>query len=89
MYISYLIEGGCMKLKIALIVGGILAIIIVIILMRSVHKQNIQMNNPACPVSGNPVNGIHTYVHEGKEYNLCSDQCKQSLSENPQKYLFD
>ncbi|MCC6127959.1 MAG: YHS domain-containing protein [Chlamydiae bacterium] len=45
------------------------------------------MNNQTCPVSGNPVNKNSTYVHKGKEYNLCSEECKQPLSENPEKYL--
>lgn len=78
-----------MKLKIALIICGILIVVIAVILIRSISKKNILMNNQECPVSGNPVNGIHTYTYKGKEYNLCSDDCKQPLSENPEKYLSD
>jgi len=76
-----------MKLKVALVVGGILAVVIGFILIRPINKQNIQMNNQACPVTGNPVNRSHIYIHKGKEYNLCSDRCKQPLSENPEKFL--
>jgi YHS domain-containing protein len=74
-----------MKLKVALII--IAVIVIGFFWFRPVNKQNVQMNNQACPVSGDPVNKEHTYVHEGKEYNLCSEECKQPLSENPEKYL--
>lgn len=53
----------------------------------TVSKNNItQVSNQSCPVSGNPVNGVDTYTHEGKQYNLCSEGCKVPLSENPEKY---
>ncbi len=76
-----------MKLKVAFVVGGILVVVIGIILIRPINKQNVLMNNQTCPVSGNSVNGRDTYIHQGKTYNLCSDKCKQPLSENPEKYL--
>ncbi len=78
-----------MKLKTALVVSGILVVVIGLILMRSMNQKNIQMNNQKCPVSGKSVNKGHTYVHNGKEYNLCSEECKQPLSEHPEKYLSD
>lgn len=76
-----------MKLKVAYVVGGILAVVIGFIVIRPINKQNVQMNNHTCPVSGNRVNGIDTYLHKGREYNLCSDKCRQPLAENPEKYL--
>ncbi|MDP1608611.1 MAG: hypothetical protein Q8L98_04780 [Chlamydiales bacterium] len=78
-----------MKLKSALIVGGILAIAIWLFLIRPTNRQHVHMNNQTCPVSGRPVNGTDTYVHKGKKYNLCSDRCKKPLSEDPEKYLSD
>lgn len=74
-----------MNLKIARI-GCILAIVIASIACQPT-KQNVQMNNETCPVSGKRVNGKDTYCHKGKEYNLCSEKCKRPLSENPEKYL--
>lgn len=76
-----------MKFKVAFIIVIVLAIVVGFFLIRPMNKQNVQMNNKTCPVTGNPVNKDHTYVHEGKEYNLCSDKCKENLSENPDKYL--
>ena len=76
-----------MKLNVTAVVGGMLVVLIGIILIRPINKQNILVNNQTCPVSGNIVNGKDTYIHKGKTYNLCSDQCKQPLSENPEKYL--
>ena len=76
-----------MKLKKSLVIGGVLVVVIGLIFMRSVNKQIIQMNNETCPVSGRPINGTDSYIHEGKEYNLCSEECKQPISENPEKYL--
>ena len=76
-----------MKLKVAIVVGVILAVIVGFVLVWSKNKQSVRMNNQTCPVSGSPVNGNDTYTHEGKEYNLCSDKCKQPLAEEPGKYL--
>jgi YHS domain-containing protein len=78
-----------MKLKAVLVVVAILVVVIGIGLMGPRNKQNVQMNNQTCPVSGNRVNGKDTYIHNGKEYNLCSDKCRQPLSKNPEKYLSD
>lgn len=73
-------------MKIAPIVS-ILAIVVTFIACQPTNKKNVPMNNQTCPVSGNRVNGKDTYIHDGKEYNLCSDKCKQPLSENPDRYL--
>ncbi|MBS0651845.1 MAG: hypothetical protein JSR93_11855 [Verrucomicrobia bacterium] len=43
--------------------------------------------NTNCPVSGKPINGVDSYVHNGTEYNLCSDGCKITLAENPEKFI--
>lgn len=76
-----------MKSKVVLIIVIVIAIVVGLFFIWPMNKQNMQMNNKTCPVTGNPVNKNHTYVHEGKEYNLCSDKCKEHLSENPDKYL--
>ncbi len=76
-----------MKLKAALILGGIL--VLIGCSLNRPEKQNVQMNNQTCPVTGNRVNDRDTYVHKGKEYKLCCEKCKQPLSENPDKYLSD
>lgn len=76
-----------MKLKLTFILIAILLIAIWFIFIRDTNSQNVQMNNATCPVSGNPANTTHTYTYKGKEYNLCSEKCKQPLSENPDKYF--
>ncbi len=43
--------------------------------------------NQNCPVSGKPVNGVDTHIHDGTEYNLCGAGCKQSFAESPEKYV--
>ncbi len=48
-----------------------------------------KMKNKHCPVTGKPVNGVDSYTHNGKEYNLCGKGCKSPLSENPEKYTGD
>jgi YHS domain-containing protein len=78
-----------MNRKTVFIVVGILVILIVLGLIRSMGRQTVQMNNEKCPVTGSRVNGSDTYVHKGKEYNLCSEKCKEPLAENPKKYLSD
>jgi YHS domain-containing protein len=74
-----------MKLKTILAFFLILALVGVV--WAQTNKKNVQMNNQACPVTGNPVNDKDTYIYNGKEYRLCGEQCKQSLSENPEQYL--
>ncbi len=76
-----------MKSKVGIILGVILVVLLGYILMRPTAAKTIQVNNELCPVSGKAVNGSDTYVHKGKEYNLCSDECKQPLSEHPEQYL--
>lgn len=75
-----------MKLKVLLVLACVLAAVGFGVVWSG-KKTNVQMNNETCPVSGNPVNDHDTYVHQGKEYKLCSEPCKKSLSENPDKYL--
>ena len=65
----------------------LVGVLMVVVGFIACQKQNVPMNNELCPVSGKHVNGKDTYCHQGKEYNLCSDKCKKSLSENPNKYL--
>ena len=49
--------------------------------------ENIE--NRFCPVTGNSVDGVSTYNHNGKLYNLCSPACSAPLSANPQAYVGD
>lgn len=51
------------------------------------NKKTMQVNNQTCPVTGNCVNDHDTYTYHGKEYKLCSEECKKALSEAPEKYL--
>ncbi|HAB99139.1 MAG TPA: hypothetical protein DCE71_04890 [Parachlamydiales bacterium] len=76
-----------MKSKIAIVLGLVLVALFGFMWMRPADKQPKQVGNQLCPVSGNPVNGKDTHVHEGKQYNLCSEGCKEPLSESPEKYL--
>jgi len=76
-----------MKLKIALVFVAILVVLVGFVFIRPMNPANVLMNNHTCPVSGNHVNGVDTYLYKGKEYNLCSDKCRKPLSENPEKYL--
>ncbi len=46
-----------------------------------------KVENRFCPVTGNKVDGVSTYNHKGKQYNLCSPGCANQLSENPQSYV--
>lgn len=54
---------------------------------NNIEKTPANAGNTNCPVSGKPVNGVDSYVHKGTEYNLCSEGCKTSLSENPEKFI--
>lgn len=76
-----------MKLKVALVLGGILVVLAVLVLVRPTNQQMVHMKNQTCPVSGHSVSGKDTYVYKKKEYNLCSDACKQKVSKNPKKYF--
>lgn len=71
------------------IFGGILLLVVGCSVDGASNKENIKINNQTCPVTGNHVNDKDTYIYKGKEYNLCSDACKRSLSEEPEKYLQD
>ena len=51
------------------------------------QEETPNVGNQTCPVSGKQVNGVDSYVYNGKEYNLCSEGCKASLSKNPDQYL--
>lgn len=46
----------------------------------------ISVNNQTCPVSGQPAVEEHNYVHNGKKYNLCSDECSVAFAESPDEY---
>ncbi len=78
-----------MKLKTVVILAVVILAVLWIFWLRPGKPQNIQMNNQTCPVTGNRVKDDCIYIHKGKEYKLCSDACKQSLSENPDKFLCD
>ena len=52
-----------------------------------VSIENIE--NRFCPVTGNSVDGVSTYNHNGKQYNLCSPACAAPLSANPHAYVGD
>jgi YHS domain-containing protein len=54
---------------------------------NSSQETTLNMDNRTCPVSGKQVNGVDSYVYNGKEYNLCSEGCKAALSQNPERYL--
>ncbi len=56
---------------------------------KNIEKTPTNAGNKNCPVSGKPVNGIDSYVHNGTEYNLCSEGCKVPLSEAPEKFIND
>ena len=78
-----------MKLKKVVIIGVVILAVLGIFWLRPSNPQNIKMNNRTCPVTGNPVRDGFIYTHKGKEYKLCSDECKKPLSENPDKILSD
>ncbi len=44
------------------------------------------VGNEHCPVTGRPVDGVNTYDHHGKRYNLCSPHCAEPLSQCPPGY---
>ncbi|MBS0607498.1 MAG: hypothetical protein AB7O89_07205 [Parachlamydiales bacterium] len=56
---------------------------------NAIEKTPTNAGNTNCPVSGKPINGVASYVHNGTEYNLCSDGCKITLAENPEKFISD
>jgi YHS domain-containing protein len=54
---------------------------------NTIEKTPPNAGNTNCPVSGKPINGVDSYVHNGTEYNLCSNGCKITLAENPEKFI--
>jgi len=54
---------------------------------NAIEKTPSNAGNTNCPVSGKPINGVDSYVHNGTEYNLCSEGCKNTLAENPEKFI--
>ena len=78
-----------MKNKKVIIVGVVILAILGIFWLRPRNPESIHMNNHTCPVSGKRVKEGCIYTHKGKEYKLCSDACKQPLSEDPDKFLCD
>lgn len=69
----------------ALILGGVF--MLVAGCDKTQPSKPVTINNQTCPVTGNSVNDHDTYVHDGKEYKLCSGECKEACSQNPDKYL--
>ena len=68
---------------------GAVVVIVVAVLVRCYKGKVIPSNvgNDCCPVSGRSVDGINTYIHEGKEYNLCGPDCGQKISQSPERYV--
>lgn len=56
---------------------------------NNIEKTPRNAGNKNCPVSGKPINGVDSYTHNGTEYNLCGEGCKDSLSETPEKFIND
>ncbi len=46
----------------------------------------VDVGNQKCPVTGRDVDGKSTYTHQGKRYNLCSTQCQEPFSQDPNRY---
>lgn len=46
----------------------------------------IDAGNKLCPVTGEPVDGVSSYVYEGKKYNLCCSMCTGVFAKDPAKY---
>lgn len=56
---------------------------------QSLPEECTEMNNQTCPVSGNQVNDKDTFMYKGKIYRLCSEKCREVLSQEPEKFLKD
>lgn len=75
------------KKKMLLVVLAALACLVGVVLFSESKRVAKNVGNEQCPVTGRPVDGVNTYTHEGKEYNLCSPDCAKSMSESPQEYV--
>lgn len=52
----------------------------------AVEASVVDAGNRICPVSGDKVDGVNTYVYKGKSYNLCCHMCKGIFAGDPEKY---
>jgi len=87
LFMKYTTNEGSMKSRTVWIAAGALLLIVVLLFTKRTKNETIRVNNQTCPVTGHPVNDTDTYTHNGKEYRLCNEKCKQTLSENPDQYL--
>jgi YHS domain-containing protein len=74
------------------ILGALLGafVVLVVLVLACQYKCKVittNAGNECCPVTGRSVDGINTYTHEGKEYNLCSPDCARTMSEAPERYI--
>ncbi len=43
--------------------------------------------NSVCPVSGEEIDGEHTYVYKGVKYATCCNKCMKKFKADPEKYI--
>ena len=46
----------------------------------------VDAGNKICPVTGEPVDGVSSYVYNGKKYNFCCGMCPAVFAKDPVKY---
>jgi YHS domain-containing protein len=46
----------------------------------------VDVGNKLCPVTGQPVDGVSSYVYNGKKYNFCCAMCPGVFAKDPVKY---
>ncbi|MCG8432118.1 MAG: hypothetical protein MJA29_13235 [Candidatus Omnitrophica bacterium] len=53
------------------------------------EPETVKVGNTICPVTGEAVEDATktTYVHEGREYNLCCPACIEIFKADPGKYI--
>lgn len=51
--------------------------------------ETVRVGNTVCPVTGEAIEDATkaTYVHEGREYNLCCPSCIEIFKADPEKYI--
>ncbi len=47
----------------------------------------VDVGNKICPVMGEPVDGEHFVVYEGKRYGLCCPGCEKAFLADPMSYI--
>jgi len=47
----------------------------------------VDAGNKICPVMGEPVDGEHFVVYEGKRYGLCCPGCEKAFLADPAQYI--